>query len=97
MTFVQTISFKARDEGQMLKLFEEWDKQAAGAPGFRRAWILKDRDEPNAFLVSVEFSSYEKAMQNSSRPETDAMAKRLREMVDGSVEYGNYDLIRGED
>ena len=97
MTFVQTISFKARDEGQILKLFEEWDKQAVDAPGFRRAWILKDRDQPNTFLVSVEFSSYEEAMRNSNRPETDAMAKKLRKLVDGSVDYGNYDLIRGQE
>ena len=94
MTFIQTLSFTARDEGQLMKLMDEWEKDAGAAPGFQRTWILKDRDRPNAYLVSAEFSSYQDAMKNSTRPETDAMAKRLFAMVDGEVEYRNYDLIK---
>lgn len=97
MTFIQTISFVARDEGQLMKLMDEWEKDAGTAPGFKRSWVLKDRDRPNSYLISAEFSSYDEAMKNSSRPETDAMAKRLVAMVEGQVEYRNYDLIKGEE
>jgi len=97
MTFIQTISFVARDEDQLTTLMDEWDKDTPNAPGFRRAWVLKDRDRPDAYLISAEFSSHDEAMKNSSRPETDAMAKKLFAIVDGKVEYHNYELIRGED
>lgn len=97
MTFIQTISFTARDEGQLMKLMDEWEKDTPNAPGFRRVWILKDRDRPNEYMISAEFASYDEAMKNSNRPETDAMAKRLFAMVEGKTEYRNYDLIRGEE
>jgi quinol monooxygenase YgiN len=97
MTFIQTISFTARDEGQLMKLMVEWEKDTPNAPGFRRVWILKDRDRPNTYMISAEFSSYDEAMKNSNRPETDAMAKRLFAMVEGKAEYRNFDLIRGEE
>ncbi len=97
MTFIQTISFDARDEDRLLKLMDGWEQDAQNAPGFRRAWILKDRDRPNAYLISAEFSSHEEAMKNSNRPETDAMAKKLFALIDGQAEYRNYDLIRGEE
>ncbi|HEX9411802.1 MAG TPA: hypothetical protein VF986_08930 [Actinomycetota bacterium] len=93
MSFIQTLSFVARDEEQLKKLMDEWEKDAGAAPGFQRTWILKDRERPNAYLVSAEFSSYDEAMKNSNRPETDAMAKRLFALVEGKVEYRNYDLI----
>jgi quinol monooxygenase YgiN len=97
MTFIQTLSFVAKDEGEVTKLMDDWQKDTPNAPGFRRSWILKDRDKPNAFMISAEFSSYDEAMKNSNRPETDAMAKKLFSLVDGEVEYRNFDLIKGEE
>ena len=97
MPFVQTISFTTTRIEELQQLQEEYEReQAPQAPGYRRAWLLKDRDRENAYMISVEFESYELAMQNSARPETDAWARRLRELVDGEVVYGNYDLIAGE-
>jgi hypothetical protein len=32
-------------------------------------------------------------MENSARPETDAFAKKMAALVDGSVSFGNYDVI----
>ena len=46
---------------------------------------------PYAYLIVVEFSSDEEAMQNSARPETDAFAKRLASLAHGDVEYRNLD------
>jgi hypothetical protein len=34
-------------------------------------------------------------MENSARPETDAFAKKMSELVDGPVTYGNYDVVEG--
>jgi len=44
-------------------------------------------------MVIAEFDSYELAMENSARPETDAFAKKMGELVDGAITYGNYDVI----
>ena len=44
-------------------------------------------------MVVAEFDSYELAMENSARPETDAFARKMAELVDGPIAYGNYDVI----
>ena len=44
-------------------------------------------------MVIAEFDSYELAMKNSARPETDAFAKNMAGLVDGEMVYGNYDVI----
>jgi hypothetical protein len=44
-------------------------------------------------MVIAEFESYELAMENSARPETDAFAKKMAEMTDGPPTFGNYDLL----
>ena len=95
MTFIQTLSFVVRDEGEFNAVMEEWEREGSQQEsGPRRVWVMRDRDRPNAYLVSAEFSSYEQAMENSARPETDAMARRLGELTESGVEYGNYDLVR---
>ncbi|MEX0650678.1 MAG: antibiotic biosynthesis monooxygenase [Actinomycetota bacterium] len=94
MAFVQTIWFKTSRIDEMQKLMDEWSEQgAAQAPGFRGSKVLRDRDNENTFLVVAEFDSYELAMENSARPETDAFAKRMAEMSDGHPAFANFDLI----
>jgi quinol monooxygenase YgiN len=95
--FIQTISFTSSRMDEMQAVMDEYSTQSrADAPGFIRSTVLKDRDRSNAYLVIAEFESYELAMQNSARPETDAMAKKMGELVDGEVTYGNYDVIAEE-
>lgn len=97
MKFIQTISFTSSRMDEMQALMDEYTAQSgAGAPGFIRSTVLKDRDRPNTYLVIAEFESYEQAMENSARPETDAMAKKMSELVDGEVTYGNYDVVAEE-
>lgn len=97
MKFIQTISFTSSKMDEMKKVMDEYSSQSGGAaPGFIKSTVLKGRDRPNAYLVIAEFESYEQAMQNSARPETDAMAKKMGELVDGDVTYGNYDVLAEE-
>ena len=95
MIFAQTLSFICNDEDGLNALFDEWGTETAGTIGYWQSVIMKDRDRADAFTVWVEFPSYEEAMKNSGRPETDAFAKRLFALVDGEVEYRNYDLVGG--
>lgn len=92
--FIQTISFSTSRIDEMNKLMEDWDEEGTDAPGFRSSKVCKDRDNDNAYIVIAEFDSYELAMQNSQRPETDAFAKRMAELCDGPPAFGNYDVIR---
>lgn len=97
MRFVQTISFTSSRIEEIQRLSEEFEReQGDRAPGYIRSWVLRDRDRENAYMISVEFESYELAMENSARPETDAFARKMSELVDGPVTYGNYDLIGGD-
>ena len=94
MAFVQTLAFEAADEQAVRSLMDDWDRESSKAAiGLQRYLLLKDHDRPNAYLLVVEFSSYEEAMRNSARPETDAFARRLADLVQGHVEYRNLDTV----
>jgi hypothetical protein len=94
MGFVQTVSFTSSRVDEIAAMAREYEAGQGGqAPGYRSSRILKDRDRENAYMVVAEFDSYELAMENSARPETDAFAKKMAELVDGAVTYGNYDEV----
>ena len=93
MTFIQTISFRTSRMDEMQKLMDAFDDQPQSRPGFVGSRVLKDRDKENTYMVIAEFESYELAMENSARPETDAFAKQMAELSDGSSAFANYDLI----
>jgi quinol monooxygenase YgiN len=92
MAFIQTISFTTSRVDEIKALSDEFEG-AGQAPGYRSSRLLKDRDRENAYMVIAEFDSYELAMENSARPETDAFARKMGELVDGPVTYGNYDVV----
>ncbi len=99
MNFIQTISFTSSRMDEMQKLMDDFgDENLADQAdrGFVRSQVLKDRDNENAYVVVAEFASYEQAMANSARPETDAFAKKMGELCDGPPTFGNYDLINEE-
>lgn len=95
MAFIQTISFTTSRVDELTALSEEFQREHADtAPGFKGSRILQDRDHDGAFMVIAEFESYELAMENSAQPDTDAFAKKMGELVDGDVAYGNYDVVQ---
>jgi quinol monooxygenase YgiN len=93
MTFIQTISFTTSRMDEMQKLMDGFDADPQSRPGFIGARVVKDRDRENTYMVIAEFESYDLAMENSARPETDAFAKQMAELSDGSPAFANYDLI----
>ena len=93
MKFVQTISFTTARMDEMQALMDAFDNEPGSRAGFLGAKVLKDRDRENTYMVVAEFETYELAMENSARPETDAFAKQMAELSDGSPTFANYDLI----
>jgi hypothetical protein len=102
VNFTQTIRFKCTDPEHLVELARTWDElQASGdLMGYMGAHILADRERPGEYLMIAEFgvvdpnvSAAEEAMKNNSREETQRWADELRKIVDGDLEWGNYDEI----
>ena len=94
MGFVQIIEFQTSrvDEVEALgrAISEKLDDGRPSSPS--RTVIAADRDRPGYYLNIVEFSSYEAAMENSSRPEIGEFAARLAELCDSPPTFYNLDV-----
>lgn len=93
--FVQIIEYETDRADEMAA---EMDSRMAEAqqsgqqmPG--RMMVTRDRDNPQRYMVIVEFPSYEEAMANSKRPDTGEMAKLMSSMVSGGPIYHNLDVM----
>ncbi|WP_416984046.1 hypothetical protein [Streptomyces sp. T028] len=76
--FVQIIGFETDRIDEMRALAEEGEQGLRdSADGPVRRLVLKDRNQPNRYLVVIEFDSYEEAMRNSESPETSKFAERM--------------------
>ena len=79
--FIQVIQSKTSRPDEVRALTEEWGELPNEGSGFLGGTygITDDGD----FFGVIRFESQEKAAANSARPETDAMAKRMAELMDG--------------
>ena len=94
MRFVQTVAFSSDRIDEMQALMDEFARnRAADAPGFIKSTLVRDRDNDGQYLVIAEFESYEQAMENSAKPETDAFARRMSELAGGPPSFNNYDVV----
>jgi quinol monooxygenase YgiN len=94
MRFIQTIWYTTQKPEEIRELSETFDRDSPNGPGFLGAKVLKDRDRDNTYLVIAEFESYEVAMENSARPETDAFAKAMAALADGPPAFANFDVVQ---
>ena len=94
MAYVQGIRIKS-DGGDAIKaLMAQWDADQRGiAPGYQSSRLLADRDQPGAYVIEVEFSSYEEAQRNNERPETASWSEKLHALIDGDATYANLDVV----
>jgi quinol monooxygenase YgiN len=90
MKFAQHVIFKTTDIEAVRKVSDEYDRNsAAGGPS---GLLLQDRDNPGQYVFHGVFDSYEEAMKNNDRPETQQMAKQMGELVT-NLTYRNFDVI----
>jgi hypothetical protein len=97
MKFAQIIEFSTRRIDDFQAELDAWMVESAGRRIPHRAVLRRDRDREHVYLLMVEFSSYDTAMENSSRPETAAFAAFLGEISEGPLEFRNLDVLREED
>ena len=102
LNFTQTIRFRCKDPDKLVEMATEWDRLQAEADlmGYMGSHILADRENPGLYLMIAEFgvvdpnvSAAEEAMKNNDREQTKAWAAALEEIVEGEIEFGNFDEI----
>jgi len=94
MAFIQIIEYETDRADEIAQLMEDVRPQDSDGPGFVRMAVTQDRDNPRRYLTIVEFTSYEVAMANSERPETDEMAGKLAALCAGPPRFHNLDVIQ---
>ena len=97
MKFAQIIEFKTADIDRFNAELDAWKARTEGQRIPHRAVLRRDRDAQDQYLLLVEFSSYETAMKNSSRPETGAFAAFLSELSSVPPTFRNLAVLREEE
>ena len=102
LNFSQMITVRCPDPAKLIELVEKWDINHASSDivGYMGTRVLADREDTDRYVCIVEFgvidpevSAAEEAARNNDRPETQAWAARLRELVSGDPEYHEYDEL----
>jgi|SRR4051812_131094 len=96
MKFAQIIEFRTRRIDEFSARLDEWKTETEGRRIPHRAVLLRDRDVENAYILRVEFATYEQGMENSSRPETGQFAAFLTEISDAPLTFRNLDILLDE-
>jgi hypothetical protein len=101
-TFTQTIIVRCDDEAKLVELLEAWDLDQATTDiqGYMGTRLLADRHEPGVYVIVADFGvvdpavpAADEAARNNERPETQAWAARLREVIEGEPEYHDFDVL----
>jgi quinol monooxygenase YgiN len=93
MAFIQVIEFTTQKPDEVRALIDEISATTVDGGSVRRVDVCTDRDQPGRFVNIVQFESYEKAMENSDRPETQEFARRMAELADGPPRFSNLDVV----
>jgi hypothetical protein len=94
MTFIQIIEYETDRPDEMMALGEANMAEMPEAPPDFRLNVTRDRDNPNRYFTIVEFPSYEVAMENSGRADTDAFAQQMSALCTRGPVYYNLDVQR---
>lgn len=91
MKFVQIVEFKTSDIDAMKARGKRYEEETGGGGG--SALFCEDRDNPGTYLVVATFASYEEAMANSEKPETQALAADMMALSDGPPTFRNLNVM----
>jgi quinol monooxygenase YgiN len=89
--FIQIIEYQTSRFDEVKALGDERGRNDPGSLA-RRVSVTSDRDRPGTYLTIVEFDSYDDAMKNSQRPETQQFAEAMGKLCDGPPKFYNLDL-----
>lgn len=90
----QYIEFKTSRIDEIEALADERSPQLREGSTVHGVTITADRDRPGYYFTIAEFESYETAMDNSNRPETNEFAAQMAKLCDGPPKFYNLDVHR---
>ena len=95
MEFVQIIEYQTSKPEEIQALGEEYQASREAEDGTRPVHLLavKDRDRENVYMTIVRFESYEAAMENSQRDDTNELAGKIAALCDGPGSFRNLDVL----
>ena len=102
LNFSQTIAFQCDDPDKLVDMLAEWDSDQATTDimGYMGSRLLADRENPGHYMIVADFgvidpdvSAADEALRNNRRPETQAWAAHLLELINGEPEYHHYDEL----
>jgi hypothetical protein len=96
MSYIQVIEFQTSRVNEFDALLEQWLVTSKDWRTATRSVRTKDRDRPNTYVQIVEFPSFEKAQENSNRPETGEFAASLAKLCDAPPTFLNLDVLQEE-
>ncbi len=100
--FSQSITVRCDDPATLVEMLVQWDVDQASTDimGYMGTRLLADRANPGVYVIIADFGvidpdvcAADEAHRNNERPETQAWAARLRDVVEGEPEYRNYDEL----
>ena len=95
--FVQVIEYTTTRFDEVRALGDKIAAETTGRGAARRVLVTADRDRPNTYQTLVEFESYDAAMENSARPETQQFAEQMAKLCDGPPRFLNLDVVAVHD
>lgn len=97
MKFAQIIEFRTSRIDEFNGRLDDWKAKTEGHRIPHRAVLRRDRDAEDRYLLMVEFSSYDRGMENSGRSETGEFAAFLSEISESALTFRNLDVLPEED
>ena len=94
MKFVQIIEMTTSEFDDIERLHEKWLSATEGQRTVKVAWILRDREAQNRYLIAVLFDSYEDAMKNNDLPATAEIAAAMNALATSPATFRNLDVVR---
>jgi hypothetical protein len=100
--FCQTITVRCDNPATLIEMLSEWDRSQAASDimGYIGARLLADREHLGQYVIVADFgvidpdvSAADEAIRNNARPETQAWAAHLIEVIEGAPQYHHYDEL----
>jgi hypothetical protein len=89
--FIQVLKGKTSRRDEVKELGTSWRSEVGGAEGWLGGTFGFTDDD--TFFGVVRFESREAAMANSERPEQGAFAEKMGALMDGEVQFLDYDDV----
>ncbi len=90
--FVQTMEIRTSDFGPIEEAMQAYVDATEGVRTVVSSTVLRDRSDPDRYLVVVEFDSAESAGHNSALPATGLLAQAINEHADAEIVFHDHDV-----